>query len=242
MQTVLEFGTKSVRPNIRMLFDMKDVIYDRKWLSDTRNLEVYYMYRELSLSRNDAMAMKEHHLRYDITIIPPLMLGCEFVKTAGHYHPDVPGTSLTFPEIYEVLNGQAHYLLQKREDDRISDVILIKAGKGEKVIIPPGYGHITINASNKVIKMANWVSQDFESEYAPIKEKGGGTYFMLDRGIIKNSAYHDLPELRSSRPSSIKELGIQKNIEMYGLVSDLKVLEFLNKPQEYGWIFDEISG
>jgi glucose-6-phosphate isomerase len=78
MESVLEFGTKRVKPNIRMLFDMKDVIYDRQWLSDTQNFEVYYMYRELSLSKNDAMAMKENHLRYDITII---LLSCWAVNS-----------------------------------------------------------------------------------------------------------------------------------------------------------------
>jgi glucose-6-phosphate isomerase len=242
MESVLEFGTKRVKPNIRMLFDMKDVIYDRQWLSDTQNFEVYYMYRELSLSKNDAMAMKENHLRYDITIIPPLMLGCEFVKTAGHYHPEAPGTNETFPEIYEVLTGEAQYLLQKREGEKITDAVLIEAIEGDKVIIPPGYGHITINASNRVLKMANWVSQDFDSIYAPIKEKGGGAYFMLDRGIESNPSYDGIPELRFLKPSSIKELGIQKSKEMYGLVRDMKKLDFLKKPHEYGWVFDEILG
>jgi glucose-6-phosphate isomerase len=170
------------------------------------------------------------------------MLGCEFVKTAGHYHPEAPGTNETFPEIYEVLTGEAQYLLQKREGEKITDAVLIEAIEGDKVIIPPGYGHITINASNRVLKMANWVSQDFDSIYAPIKEKGGGAYFMLDRGIESNPSYDGIPELRFLKPSSIKELGIQKSKEMYGLVRDMKKLDFLKKPHEYGWVFDEILG
>lgn len=240
MEHILEFGAKKVKPAIRMLFDMKDVIYDREWLSGVTNFEVYYMYRELSLSKNDALAMKEHGLRYDITVIPPRMLGCEFVKTAGHYHPAVPGTGITYPEIYEVLSGEAHYLMQKSEEDRIEEVVLIKAGEGEKVIIPPGYGHITINASKKVLKMANWVAQDFESVYAPIKEKGGGAYFILEQGIVKNPRYNDVPEIRFAEPAVIKEIGIRKGGEIYGLVKDIKKLEFLTKPQEYGWIFERV--
>ncbi len=110
METILEFGTKRVKPTIRTLFDMKDVIYDREWLRMANNIELYYMYRELALSKNDTLTMKEHNLRYDITVIPPLMLGCEFVKTAGQYHPKVPGTDMTFSEIYEVLSGEAQYL------------------------------------------------------------------------------------------------------------------------------------
>ena len=240
METTLEFGSKKVKPSIRTLFDMKDVIYDRKWLSTADNMELYYMYRELSLSKNDALTMKEHGLRYDITVIPPRMLGCEFVKTAGHYHPMVPGTDVTFPEIYEVLSGEAHYIMQKPDNNAIRDVILIKAEQGDKVLIPPGYGHFTINASNKVLKMSNWVARDFESIYEPVKEKGGGAYFFLQNGLVKNPRYSIVPEIRMFNPSSLKEIGLQKSKEMYGLVRDIRKLEFLTKPHKYGWLFEKI--
>ena len=236
----LKFGSKIAKPRIRMLFDMKEVIYDREWLSGAHDLELYYMYRDLSLSRNDALAMREHGLRYDITVIPPQMLGCEFVKTAGHYHPRVQGTDLTFPEIYEVLSGEAHYMVQKSNDDEIEDVILIKAQEGDKVIIPPGYGHLTINTSNRVLKMANWVARDFESIYTPIKQKGGGAYFILKNGIVKNPGYDHVPEMRFCEPTNLKEVGLQKKKEMYGLVRDIKKLEFLTKPQENEWLFEKI--
>lgn len=242
MESILEFGGKRVRPNVRMLFDMKDVIYDRKWLSGADNTELYYMYRELSLSKKDALLMKEHGLRFDITVIPPHMLGCEYVKTAGHYHPLVPGTDITFPEIYEVLGGEAHYLLQKPDGEGIEDVILVKAGVGDKVIIPPGYGHLTINASNKVLKMANWVARDFESIYPPIKEKGGGAYFLLEKRMIKNPRYEHVPEIKPLEPANLKEIGLQKSKEMYGLVRDLKKLEFLIKPHEHEWVFEKVLG
>lgn len=239
METVIEFGEKEVTPGIRMLFDMKDVIYDRKWFSRSYNLELYYMYRDLSLSKKDALTIKEQGLRYDITVIPPLMLGCEFVKTAGHYHPLVDGTEFTYPEIYEVLKGEAHYLMQRSENDTIEDVILIKAGEGNKVIIPPGYGHITINASNKVLKMANWVARDFESIYRPIKEKGGGAYFFLDNGLFRNPNYHEVPDIRKLKTSPFREIGLEKGKEMYGLVENMENLEFLTNPREYEWIFEK---
>ncbi|MFA4956376.1 MAG: glucose-6-phosphate isomerase family protein [Candidatus Methanoperedens sp.] len=242
METTLEFGSKRVKANVRMLSDMKDVIYDHDWFSSVQNLELYYMYRDLSLSKKDAFLIKEHGLRYDITVIPPLMLGCEYVKTAGHYHPLIPGTNITFPEIYEVLGGEAHYLLQKPDGEGIKDVILIKAYEGDKVIIPPGYGHLTINASNKVLKMANWVADNFESIYPPIKEKRGGAYFLLETGMVTNKKYDSVPEIRFLESANLKKLGLQKNKEMYGLVRDMNKLEFLKKPHEYEWVFEEILG
>jgi glucose-6-phosphate isomerase len=242
METISDCISKGVKPGIRMLFDMKDVIYDSIWLTRAENVELYYMYRELSLSKKDALAMKDHGLRYDITVIPPRMLGCEFIKTAGHYHPLVPGTQITYPEIYEVLAGEANYILQKPDGEGIEDVILIKAGTGDKVIIPPGYGHLTINTSNKVLKMANWVAREFESIYQPIKEKRGGAYFILDQGIVKNPRYDYVPEIKLLEPANLKEIGLQKSKEMYGLVRDLKKLEFLTKPYEHAWVFEEILG
>ncbi len=242
MESILDIISRGVKPGIRRLFDMKDVIYDREWLSNAENSELYYMYRELSLSKKDSVAMKEHDLRYDITVIPPKMLGCEFVKTAGHYHPLVPGTQITYPEIYEVLGGEATYILQKPDNEGINDVILVKADAGDKVIIPPGYGHLTINASNKVLKMANWVARDFESIYQPIKQKGGGAYFILDKRMVKNPRYEHVPEIKPGKPANIKELGLQKSKEMYGLMRDLKTLEFLTKPHEYAWVFEEVLG
>jgi glucose-6-phosphate isomerase len=240
METILEFGSNRVKAHVRMLSDMKDIIYDRDWFSRTENVELYYMYRDLSLSKKDSLLIKEHGLRYDITVIPPRMLGCEYVKTAGHYHPLVPGTKVTFPEIYEVLHGEAHYLLQKPDGEGIKDVILIKANEGDKVIIPPGYGHLTINASHKVLKMANWVADDFESIYPPIKEKRGGAYFVLETGNVINKNYDHVPELRFFEPTNIKELGLQKNKELYGLVRSIEKLEFLKKPHEHKWIFEKI--
>ncbi|MCE8423147.1 MAG: glucose-6-phosphate isomerase [Candidatus Methanoperedens sp.] len=239
MENFIEFGTKKAKPAIRMLFDMKDVLYDREWLLNADNFELYYMYRDLSLSKNDALVIKEHGLRYDITVIPPQMLGCEFIKTAGHYHPDVPGTGMTFPEIYEVLSGEAHYVMQKLEQGILKDVILVKAKEGDKVLIPPGYGHLTVNASLKVLKMANWVADHFDSIYSPIKENGGGAYFFLKGGIVKNPRYDDVPELRILPPSNLSDIGLSRKKEMYGLVKDIEKLDFLKRPQDFGWLFKE---
>jgi glucose-6-phosphate isomerase len=62
---------------IRYLDDMRTVLYDKAWARTAPNFEVYYMERGLE---------EKDGLRYDITTIPPKMLGQEFVKTKGHYH------------------------------------------------------------------------------------------------------------------------------------------------------------
>ncbi|MEA3254949.1 MAG: glucose-6-phosphate isomerase family protein [Candidatus Altiarchaeota archaeon] len=235
----LRFGGSLIEPQVRMLSEIKEVVYDLEWLGNSSDTELYYMYRDLALNGQDRGLMKGMDLRYDITVIPPGMLGREYVKTMGHYHPPIPGTKLSYTEIYEVLEGRAHYLLQRLEDEGITDVILIEAVEGDKVIIPPNYGHITINPSGKVLKMANFVSSKFSSVYEPIKERHGGAYFELVDGFRRNEYYAHVPELRRVKARDLSEFGFTRSDEMYyTLRSDPAKLGFLNKPQDQQWIFN----
>jgi glucose-6-phosphate isomerase len=165
------------------------------------------------------------------------MLGAEYTKTLGHYHPMIPGAGLSYTEIYEVLEGVAHYLLQKEENGKITDAVLVKAEKGDKIIMPPDYGHVTINPGRKELKMSNLVSSKFSSVYQPYKDKHGGAYYELEKGFVKNGNYGKVPELRIVDAKRIPELGLKKTEEIYSLVrKDLTKLGFLNKPQEYEWL------
>lgn len=183
------------QPDIRRLYDLRSVLYDKSFTEKAENFDAYYMYRGID---------KKDDLRYDITVIPFRMFGEEYPKTKGHYHPE------NYGEMYIVLEGKAIYLLQNKE---VSDVYKVEAEKGDVVIIPPHYGHITINPGKETLYMANWVSGDFSSEYGPILEKGGGAYFYTENGWIRNENYKNLPLLRSEEPQKEepKDLKFLKN-------------------------------
>ncbi len=176
-------GDYNKQPDIRLTSDLKEVLFDKNF---TKDFDAYYMYR--GVKENDG-------LRYDVTMIPFRMFGVEFPKTKGHYHPDDYG------EVYTVLSGKAIYLLQKED---ISDVYAVFAKQGETVIIPPHYGHITINPGPEDLIMSNWVSPEFSSNYTPVLEKEGGCYFFTEDGWIKNSNYKDIPELRFEKAQQEK--------------------------------------
>ncbi len=239
LNTILKFGDKKIIPDTRKISDMRDVIYDLEWFKTASDMNIYYMYRDLAHCKEDQVLITENNLRYDITLIPPYNLGKEFVKTAGHYHPVIKGTQNTYPEVYEVLNGEAHYLLQAIEKGTITDCILIEARKGDKVVIPPNYGHVTINPSDGELKMANWVSNDFSSIYGPYKTHGGAAYFELKSGkIIPNTKYEEIPEIRHIKPVEVPEIGFYRKENMYNLVQNVEKLDFLNKPHEYNWLWE----
>jgi glucose-6-phosphate isomerase len=230
-------------PDIRFLYDLKDVLYDQEWLKTAPNFEVYYMYRGVSANPKDKQIMDSANLRYDITIIAPQMLGAEYPKTLGHRHAAANNADLTYPEIYEVLQGEGIFLAQKRNNGKIEDTYAVKAQQGEKIIIPPNYEHITINASNKELIMANWSEKNFKSDYRPIKDKKGACYYALSEdGIIKwlkNTNYANIPELKIHSAADFnnifQKLGIDQTKPMYELVNNVEKLDFLKNPQKYEW-------
>jgi glucose-6-phosphate isomerase len=61
---------------------------------------------------------------------------------------------------------------------------LVKATRGDKVIVPPNCGHVAINPSEKTLKMANWVCRSFESLYEPYTQHHGGAYYELINGWL----------------------------------------------------------
>ncbi len=196
----MEMNLKDKKPDIRYLNDMKEVIYDKKWLKTAPNLELYYMYRGIK---------KEGNLRYDITIIPSRMLGKEFVKTKGHEHIGKYG------ELYMVLEGEAIYLMQKRKGEKIEDVYAVKTKKSDVVIIPPGYAHVSINSSKKDLKMANWISEDCKSDYQMFEKLQGACYYYTKKGWVKNKNYKKIPKLRFEKPLKLipKDLSFLSPVE-----------------------------
>lgn len=182
----MEKRLNSQKPDlVRYLKEMKDVLCDQKWLKAAKNFPVYYVWRGVKW---------EGDLRYDITIIPPRMLGQEFPKTKGHHHLN------HFQELIQVLEGRAFYFAQKGRGENVEDCYVIEAKKGDFLIIPPDYDHLTINPSKKILKMANWISQKAKSDYSLFEKRQGACYYCTKSGWIKNQNYKKIPKLRFKKP------------------------------------------
>jgi len=221
-------GSKSLKlpkADARTFSQIKQVLMSQK--TSVKNF--YFMYR--NVAPKDSFA--KYGLRYDITVIPGNKIGSEEVKTAGHYHARVKGTALTFPEVYQVIKGKAIYLLQKKTGRKISDVIVAKASAGDVVLVPPNYGHITINPSKETLVMANIVYGGFKSQYREIAEKRGGAYYAVEKNrkivFIKNPNYKSAPKIRFRKP---KMQGLKSPIYQDCVKNPEKYL-FLIKPQKY---------
>lgn len=238
----LRCSTREVRPQARTLREMQSVVYDRTWLSQADlDQPFYFMYRDCCLPEDQEIA-RQLEIRYDITVLLPVRLGREYNKTKGHYHSERrPG--LAYPELYQVLEGQAHVLLQKRSAETVSDVLVVIAHEGDVVLVPPNYGHITINPSEKILKMGNWVSTRVESFYEPFEEKGGGAYFALEGPpgrpqFDPNPSYGSPKKLRLLPARDV--LGLRRHQPIYDLIKTPERLRFLSYPEEFADVLQSV--
>ncbi|MBC8436457.1 MAG: glucose-6-phosphate isomerase [Candidatus Omnitrophica bacterium] len=222
-------GLNFSKPGVRTLQEMREVLLDK---AINAPQELYYMYRDV-YEISDKPLLEKHSLRFDLTLIKPDALGRELMKTAGHYHPG------SFGELYEVVAGRCYCLMQKclaSDYQAIEEVIVVEAAAGEKIVIPPGFGHILINPGPKHLVTSNWVSSRFSSEYELYKKAQGAAYFVIGPAdkpqFIPNPNFKKLPGIKFVRPARvIEKFGLSSPAPMYPLIrQDAGKLDFLNRP------------
>ena len=224
------------KPDIRYAHDLRPVLYQPEMLED--DFPAYFMYRDSYRNDGERRLIEEARLRFDYTITPPNMIGREYIKTYGHYHPKAG--DLSYPEVYQVLEGRAVFLLQKRgeKDDIIENFAVVEVDQGEIIIVPPEYGHVMVNKTDERLITSNWVCRDFRSIYEPYTNFRGACYYLTADGWIKNRNYRNVPEISFATNRSDRILRVKG--DMYELVDSLDALEFLKNPDEYRDMFEEV--
>ncbi|MBI5226480.1 glucose-6-phosphate isomerase [Candidatus Micrarchaeota archaeon] len=230
---------QKLAPDIRTLQQMRPVLMDSAAVALADSAPLYYMYRE-SCNSADLKTYSDRNLRYDITVVPSIMLGTEFNKTLGHYHP--PSTArpgFSFPELYEVLSGTAHYLLQQPGPDfkGVQRVIMVECPEGEKVLIPPNFGHVTLNMGADVLVMDNLVERNFKSVYEPYIKQKGGAYYVTEDGDTPNPAYGDSSALPKLETFLAHEFNRMVNPELADFLDGGYNYElFAENPDDFGFL------
>ncbi len=204
--------------SVRTLGQMKSTL--ARQTNDSPTIEMYYMYR--SVYRKDDM-------RFDITVLPPLDIGGENTKTYGHYHPRGE-EGLAYPELYQVLKGHALFVLQKKNRSGSVDVIMVDANEGDVVLMPPGYGHVSINKGTGDLVLSNVVYDKFESIYSEYQQNAGAAFYYFSGGIEQNSNYI----VQKSEHIDAKELNSRYKLPFKDLLPEFYAephkFEFLKKP------------
>ncbi len=206
-------GGEEIKSEIRGLNDLKSVLMKPESLE--KDDIAYVMYRDLP-------PLRDSSIRLDVTVIPPWNVGGELAKTKGHYHLPLDGKLL--PEVYYVHSGRAIFLLQKKGASiyEIEDFILIEAGAGRYIIVPPGYGHVSVNAGADMLVMSNLIHRRVIPDYGPYEMTRGAAYYVTSDGLVRNPRYTKAPE-------PVYEEGL-KYSSLDDLMNDREILEKLTDP------------
>lgn len=239
LSALLDFEKYSRKPASKMLgllADEKDIDPDDPF---------YDVYRGIAFPK-DQEVLRNKKIRYDITIVMPGTVNGEVKKTSGHFHGWNEGKTNTYGEVYEVLKGTALYVLQKSpnfdaedpEDVKIEDIILCTVHEGQTLIVPPGYGHASLNIGDGPMVFSNLAYLPCPVLYDAVKHYHGmSVYVKKDGGKVtweENVRYHDLPKVRFATIHDIPDLGIRFGTPAYtSFVERPEKFDFLPHPDPY---------
>lgn len=191
-------------------------------------------------------------ISYDITVIAPGAVAGEPKKTSGHYHGWNEARTNTYGEVYEVLLGTALFMLQRSDDfeenpegARVRDCVAVTVESGQTLVVPPNYGHCSINAGEGPLVFSNLAYVPCPVLYDSVKAHHGMAYYALrdERGqleLVANDRYRDLPAIRRATVHECPELGIEFSRGAYeSFVSHSDRFDYLPHPDEY---VDKIMG
>lgn len=230
------FGRKTVEKMQGLLADEHDLPLDEL---------VYDVYRGIAYPEDEEL-LKKNDYRYDITIIMPGQVNGECKKTSGHYHGWNPEKTNTYAEVYEVIKGTALYILQKSDnfdaedpaDVRVDDLIFATVHEGETILIPPNYGHCSVNIGDGPLVFSNLAYVPCPVHYGPVKQfHGMSFYVMVENGEVKlkaNDKYVDVPKAKFATVKENPHLGIQFGLPVYeSYKKNPEAFEFLGKPDGF---------
>lgn len=179
----------------------------------------YYMYNGV-YSRADAGRLEGLPLRYELTLIPARRIGSELVKTFGHLHTIEPRSGLTYAEVCEVLVGTAHFLFQTLDTSGpgASVAFYVEAKAGEKILMPPGLDHCTINPGPGPLVFSDVIALESRGVYDRFRATRGAVYFECADGggkFVPNPKYQTVPPLKKKLPSDYPELHLTCDEPLY---------------------------
>ncbi|MGI8477374.1 MAG: glucose-6-phosphate isomerase family protein [Thermomicrobiales bacterium] len=169
-------------PGVRRLGELRDVLRDPAVADSDPDRACYLLYRDVR-DASGSLALGDAGLRYDLTVTLPGDYGDELPKTAGHYHGRAPDGVL-FPEIYEVLHGSALFVLQRvndaeRADPAVLSLWLARCEPGDKIVIPPDCGHLTVNVGAGPLVVSDLVATASINDYGSYRSARGAACHVL---------------------------------------------------------------
>ncbi|VTM23942.1 glucose-6-phosphate isomerase [Raoultella terrigena] len=160
----------------------------------------------------DRDELKKRMLLFGVVTYAAGRLGEEPVRSQGHIHRISQHSGWSPPELYEIWQGKAIIYMQERVEDDPGRCFAVIAEPGDKVLVPPGWGHATISADPEVpLTFGAWCDREYGFEYDAVRAHKGLAWYPLlqDNHVIwqHNSRY--LPgRLQAITPRRYVEFGL----------------------------------
>ncbi len=144
----------------------------------------------------------------NVTVWEPGTISGEYIKTYGHYHVG------ELSETYWIVYGQGVALLQKLKEnnegeiiiDEVEDFRAVPVKSGDKIYMPPKYGHLVVNTGKTYFVTVDDSPVYFDdpdpaglpghADYEPVKKMRGFAYYVVEHNgqpaLKKNLLYKNI--------------------------------------------------
>jgi glucose-6-phosphate isomerase len=193
---------------------------------------VYAIAMDVGLERHRTVLL-QRNLLFGVVIFAAGRLGDEPVRSQGHVHKVSSHSGWSPPELYEIWTGHALIYLQESAADNPGRCFAIDAWPGDRVVVPPGWAHATVNANPKhPMAFGAWCDREYGFVYEEVRKRNGLAWYPLvtSEGTIEwyhNSRY-ELSMLHIDKPRQYAELGLAESFPIYKLIE--------NNPDSIQWI------
>lgn len=205
-----------VEPENRYLEDIRHSLMN----SDVSGPEIVYTIAMDVGKKKDELDLKQRGLLYGVVAYAAGKLGNEPIKSQGHVHAISQISKMSTPEVYEILEGQALIYMQESIGKTAGKCYAVSAEKGDIVIVPPGWGHCTINASTEqTMCFGAWCVRDYAFDYSGLKKQHGFAYVPTfeknDSLIWKKNDHYTSAKLIIKKPREYSEFDLKEKVSIY---------------------------
>jgi glucose-6-phosphate isomerase len=230
-------GIVSAPVQVRRLDEVRALLRDP--LSDGPE-HLYTIYMDIRVPAV-ADALRAQGLGYGAVVYNHGAVGREALRSQGHVHSVAPDTGVGYSELYEFWHGRGLVYMQDAAAPDVSDVVVIEAGPGDKVAIPPGWAHATVNVGSGPMAFGAVYALDAQLLYDPLRWLQGTAHYVLADGTLEaNPRYASVPAARRTAAHRIPECGIEPGRP--ALAGDPARLDFVSRPERYAGLWPRLVG
>jgi glucose-6-phosphate isomerase len=228
-------GVTTAPVAVRRLDDVRSLLRDP---GATGPDHLYTIYMDIRVPGR-AEELRSLGLGYGAVVCNHGALGGEALRSQGHVHSAPADTGVAYSEIYELWHGRGLVYMQDSATDSVSDVVVVEAGPGDKVVVPPGWAHATVNVGGTPMAFGAVYALSARLLYEPLRKLRGTAHYVLADGTLEpNPRYRTVPAARRQRPHEIPELGIGHGRPV--LSGELGLLDLVSRPERYPAVWERL--